>query len=146
MPEKNTALARRISGRPLVVMTLTLLLFVFRQTQAQETKPQDSATLTPEPIAKTVVTATRTETPLENVGNATTVITRQQIEQSQSRTVGEALRDVPGVAIVQSGRTGGNTSVFLRGANSNQTHILINGARFNSPLNGLATLGNISTD
>jgi vitamin B12 transporter len=93
-----------------------------------------------------VVTATRLATPAANIGSAVTVITREDIERSQARTIGELLRNVPGLAVVQSGAPGGQTSVFLRGANSNQTLVLIDGARINNPLNGLATFANLTPD
>jgi vitamin B12 transporter len=48
--------------------------------------------------------------------------------------------------VVQSGRPGGQVSVFTRGANSNQTLFLIDGARIGSPLNGLVTLSNLTSD
>jgi vitamin B12 transporter len=93
-----------------------------------------------------IVTATRIPTPPEDVGSAVTVISRDQIEESQARSVTELLRDVPGVSVVQSGRPGGQTSVFLRGVNSNQTLFMIDGARINNPLNGLVTLANLTPD
>lgn len=62
-----------------------------------------------------------------------TVITRQQIEKSGKTTVLELLREVPGVDIVQIGGPGKVASVFLRGANSTQTLLLIDGVRVNRP-------------
>ena len=93
-----------------------------------------------------VITATRTPTPLENVGSAVTILTREQIEKAQARTVADVLRTVPGVNVIQSGPPGGQNSVFLRGLNSNQTLFLIDGARITSPLNGLVTLSNLTPD
>ena len=97
-------------------------------------------------MGEIVVTPTRTETPLENVGSAVTVISRKEIEDSQTRAVTELLRKVPGVSVVQSGRPGGQTSVFTRGLNSNQTLFLLDGARIGNPLNGLVTLSNLTAD
>jgi vitamin B12 transporter len=97
-------------------------------------------------LAETVVTATLTPTLLENVGSATTVITREEIEQSQVREVTDLLRKVPGVFVVQSGGPGSQASVFTRGMNSNQTLFLLDGARIGSPLNGLVTLSNLTAD
>lgn len=94
----------------------------------------------------TIVTATRTPTPLEDIGNAVSVITRQQIVASQARTLGDVLRRAPGLSVVQSGKPGGQTSVFLRGLNSNQTLFLIDGARINNPLSGLVVLSSFTPD
>ncbi|MEO6785239.1 MAG: TonB-dependent receptor, partial [Chthoniobacteraceae bacterium] len=75
-----------------------------------------------------------------------TLISRDEIEKSQTREVADLLRMVPGLSVVQSGRTGGQVSVFTRGMNSNQTLFLVDGARIGSPLNGLVTLSNLTTD
>ena len=99
-----------------------------------------------ESLPTVVITATRTLTPLENVGSAVSVITREQIEKSQARSLTDLLRTVPGVSVAQSGRPGGQTSVFVRGLNSNQTLFLIDGARITNPLNGLVTLSNLTPD
>ncbi len=97
-------------------------------------------------LDETVITPTRTPTELENVGSAVTVISRDEIEKSQVRDVPDLLRKVPGINVVQSGRTGGQVSVFTRGLNSNQTLFLVDGARIASPLNGLVTLSNLTAD
>lgn len=83
-----------------------------------------------EPI---VVTATRLPTPLSEVASSVTVITAEQIERKQFRTVSEALTTVPGLSVVQLGSAGQQTSVFMRGANSNQTLVLIDGMVANDP-------------
>ena len=45
----------------------------------------------------------------------------------------DALRTVPGVGIARRGTIGGQSSVFVRGANSSQTLVLIDGVRVNDP-------------
>lgn len=90
-------------------------------------------------LATIVVTATRTETPLEEVSTSVSVITEEEIRQQQAETVAEVLRGVPGVEVVQNGSRGTTTSVFIRGAESDQTLVLIDGVEVNS-----ATLGSFS--
>ena len=68
-----------------------------------------------------------------SVSASVTVITREQIEKSGKNDLLDLLRDVPGVDVVQSGDAGKVTSVFLRGTNSTQTLVLIDGVRVNSP-------------
>ncbi|MGH9442263.1 MAG: TonB-dependent receptor plug domain-containing protein [Thermoanaerobaculia bacterium] len=68
-----------------------------------------------------------------NVSSSVTVISRAQIEKSGKTDVLELLREVPGVDVVESGDAGKVTSVFLRGTNSTQTLVLIDGVRVNSP-------------
>ncbi|ADE14226.1 TonB-dependent receptor [Nitrosococcus halophilus Nc 4] len=98
-----------------------------------------------EPI---VVTATRTQTPVRQVGSAVSVITAEDLAQRQRMPVLEVLRGLPGVDVVQSGGLGQQTSVFLRGANANHTLVLIDGVEANDPSNpgGLFDFANLLTD
>ncbi len=88
----------------------------------------------PEKPQRIVVTATRIETPYERVGSSVTVITRDEIERSGKTTVLELLRAVPALDVVQSGGPGGNASVFIRGAKSEHTLVLIDGIEANDPV------------
>jgi vitamin B12 transporter len=87
----------------------------------------------PATLPETVVTADRTEVPAERVSATVTVITAAEIERRQLRTLGDALRTVPGTASIQSGGPGKGTSVFLRGGNANHTLVLIDGVRAGDP-------------
>ncbi len=95
-----------------------------------------------------VVTATRLPTPRARVASSMTVITADDIERRQLRTVPQALQTVPGLHVVQSGGPGQQTSVFMRGANSNQTLVLIDGVEANDPSNptGAMDLSNLLVD
>lgn len=86
-----------------------------------------------ETIEEVVVTATRIPSRIEDVGSSVTVIDRETIERRQIMTVNEALRTVPGMHMVQSGPTGQVSSAFTRGANSNQTLVLMDGRRISDP-------------
>jgi len=83
-----------------------------------------------------VVTPARTESDVRRIGSSLTVITEEQIRQSLQPAVADMLRGKLGVDIVQSGGPGHSTSIFLRGANSNQTKVLLDGIPLNSPLDG----------
>lgn len=74
-----------------------------------------------------VVTATRIPTPESEVGSSVTVITAEDIQRKQYKSVPEALRAVPGLDVVQSGGPGQQTSVFIRGASSSHTLVLVDG-------------------
>jgi vitamin B12 transporter len=93
-----------------------------------------------------VVTATRIETPAEQVGAAVTVVTGEAFETHHYPTVDEALRSVPGLDVRRSGSFGATTSVSIRGANPNQVQVLIDGVRVKSPTTGLAEFADISPD
>jgi vitamin B12 transporter len=83
--------------------------------------------------AGTVLTPGRLETLAGEVASALTVIPEQQITRSRQTEVTEVLRGVPGLDVAQQGGPGGLTSVFLRGANSNHTKVLIDGIPVNDP-------------
>ena len=80
-----------------------------------------------------VVTATRLATPRGEVASSVSVISAEDIERRQFRSVSQALRSVPGLHVVQSGGPGQQTSVFMRGANSNHTLVLIDGVEATDP-------------
>jgi vitamin B12 transporter len=88
----------------------------------------------PAPVSESVVvTATWQPDEEKQVGSATTVITRAEIEKSGKTLVLELLRSVPGLDVVQSGTPGSLTSIFTRGTNSTHTLVLVDGVRMNSP-------------
>lgn len=93
-----------------------------------------------------VVSASLRDTPRVAVGNAVTVVTRDELEQRGEVTVAEALRRVPGLEVVTLGGPGGQTSVFLRGANSSHTLVLLDGVRINSPAGGALDWADLTTD
>src|ERR1700704_1039228 len=96
--------------------------------------------------AEIVVSATRIETPVNEIGSSVTVITAKEIERDQKRTLPDVLRTVPGLNIVQTGGPGGKTSVFMRGSNSNHTKVLIDGIDANDPSqDGVFDFGQVLT-
>ena len=80
-----------------------------------------------------VVTANRAPQPLERIGQSVTVVDAADLAQRQSQTVADVLRTVPGVTIARNGGIGSVTSVFIRGADSDQTVALIDGVKINDP-------------
>ena len=83
-----------------------------------------------------VVSASRVPVATEEVGSAVTVITAEELEQRQVRIVSDVLRDVPGVAVSRTGPTGAFTQVRIRGAEGNQTLVIIDGIEVNNPAGG----------
>jgi vitamin B12 transporter len=82
------------------------------------------------------VIANRTPTEDRAVGSAVTIIDREELERRQIRLVSDALRSVPGVAVSRSGPIGNQTDVRIRGAESNQTLVLVDGIEVNDPAFG----------
>ena len=83
----------------------------------------------------TAITPTRTPTAIGRTGTALTVITAEDIAQREQTSVAEVLRGRVGLDVVRSGGPGGQTSVFLRGANSQGTKVLLDGIPINDPSN-----------
>jgi vitamin B12 transporter len=75
-----------------------------------------------------VVTAARVPQNLPDTLPSTTVITRADIDAAPATDLPGLLRTFTSFNIAQTGPLGAQTSVFLRGANSNQVLVLIDGA------------------
>jgi vitamin B12 transporter len=82
-----------------------------------------------------VVTATRIPTPEEQIASSITVVTADDIAARQLQSLPDVLKDVPGLNLVQTGGPGGQTSVFMRGTNSNHTKVLVDGIDVSDPSN-----------
>lgn len=110
---------------------------------ARATEPSVTTTNQLDPV---VVEATRIPIAVDQSPTATTILTRDQLDDRQVTTVAEALREEVGIDISRQGQPGGQTSLFLRGANSNQTLVLIDGVRVNSGFNNAYDFANLSLD
>lgn len=93
-----------------------------------------------------IVTATRTEIPLEDAIVPVTVITREEIELSLANDLAELLRLEAGIDIGRNGGPGQATSIFMRGTESNHTLVLVDGVRMNPGTLGGAAIQHISPD
>ncbi len=80
-----------------------------------------------------MVSATRLATPASQVASSVTVVTAADIEARQDRSLPDALQSVPGLFIEQTGGLGGQTSLFMRGTNSNHTKVLLDGIDIADP-------------
>jgi vitamin B12 transporter len=93
---------------------------------------------------RVVVSASGTPAALEEAGVAATVITSKDMEARQYAPVADFLRDVAGLAVVQTGSSGAVTSVFSRGAGSNSALVLLDGIALTDP-GGAVNLVNFTT-
>lgn len=75
-----------------------------------------------------------------------TVFTRAQIERSQATNVADLLAQVPSLNIQPKGSFGKQTSLFLRGTNSNHVLVLVDGVRMGSATLGLTSFEYIPLD
>src|SRR5262245_24586936 len=93
-----------------------------------------------------VITATRTETKLEEATNSITVISGQAIEQRDQTMTADALRPVPGTDITGFGSPGQSTFASIRGAAPDQVLVFIDGVEVNNPTTGQYDFANLTTD
>src|SRR5216117_245546 len=102
--------------------------------------PADTVELNP-----VVVTATRIPTPADGVPVAVTVLRGTELRERGILTVAEALRGVPAASVVTTSSYGSQTSLFLRGGQSNYVKVLIDGVPQNAP-GGAYDFANLTTD
>ena len=97
--------------------------------------PAEAADGTPEvnTTPEVVVSANRLPTPADEVASSFSVITGEQIEQHQDRSLPDALRDLPGLYIAESGGPGHSSRLFMRGTESRHTLVLIDGIEVQDP-------------
>lgn len=101
------------------------VLAVSAQAAQAQSKPQE--------LSEIVVTASRTAEPLSATGSAISVVSGETIATSNPGSLVDALRSVPGLDISENGGPGGTANVRLRGANTGQTLVMIDGIRVNDP-------------
>jgi len=105
-----------------------------------------NAVLADDELESVVVTAARVEQPISQVIGSVTVITRAEIEKRQVQSVQDLLRGEAGIDIANNGGLGKVSNVFLRGGNSAQTLILVDGVRLGAATNGATSINFIPVD
>src|SRR2546421_2090487 len=138
-PERkpSTLSRKKEPGMPRTSWNAVVVLALMVSTvHAQEVKQA-------EPV---VVTATKIETPAEQLGASVTVIPGEDIDTRRYPTVDETLRGVPGVDIRRSGSFGKTSAISIRGANANQVQVLVDGMRVKSPTLGQVDLSDLSPE
>lgn len=110
-------------------MLVIVLLSASRSGLAQQTDTTRAIELKP-----VLISATRSEKKPLDVGRSITVISHEQITNSGANSLAELLSQQEGIGIIGAGQTPGSLqSLFTRGANSNQTNILIDGIKISDP-------------
>ena len=118
-------------------LPLALALCV-RLVAAQEPPPRD--------LDPVVITATKLETRVEQLGVSVTVVPGDDVQRYHYETVEDVLRTVPGVDVRRAGGIGKLSNISIRGANPNQVQVLVDGVRVKSPTTGQADLSDIAPD
>jgi vitamin B12 transporter len=130
-------------ARPHVLPAVAALLPV-ASLAAQQPAPADAARDTAA-LRPVVVTATRLPVPQAATTATATVITGAELRARGVTHVLDALRDVPGAAVLQNGSFGATTSLFLRGGDSKYTQVLVDGVPVNQA-GGAFNWANLTVD
>jgi vitamin B12 transporter len=91
------------------------------------------ADMTDTSLDEVVVVANRAPVPLATVGSSVTVLDEQDIRESQATMTADLLAQTPGISVARTGGIGQPTSVFIRGAESDQTVVVIDGVKMTDP-------------
>ena len=92
-----------------------------------------------------VVSAAQVDIPLTQASSSVTVVTGAEMRARQIATIADALREVPGLAVVRTGTAGAITSVFPRGGESDYSLVFIDGIEANA-FGGGFDFAHLSTD
>jgi vitamin B12 transporter len=84
-------------------------------------------------LPEVVVTADRMPEAAGATGSSISVVNNQTIATSNPTSLVDSLRTVPGLDITETGGPGGTTNIRLRGGNTGQTLVMIDGIRINDP-------------
>lgn len=90
-----------------------------------------------------LISAGRTPVSSSETGRAFTVITGEQLEARGTRYVSDALRLVPGVAVSRTGSVGSLTAVRIRGGETSEVLVLIDGVELNPAATGEFDFGSL---
>nr|WP_289057047.1 TonB-dependent receptor [uncultured Psychrobacter sp.] len=111
-----------------------------------ETTSIDNGEMPQVQLDKIVVTATRTPTKTSNVIAQTRVIDGETLQRYQGQTVVDVLKNQPGINITQSGGMGTASNFYMRGFDSKQVLVIIDGIRYGSISLGSPSLNLLAAD
>ncbi|MGX8220085.1 TonB-dependent receptor [Psychrobacter celer] len=111
-----------------------------------ETTSIDNGEMPQVELDKIVVTATRTPTKTSNVIAQTRVIDSETLQRYQGQTVVDVLKNQPGINITQSGGMGTASNFYMRGFDSKQVLVIIDGIRYGSISLGSPSLNLLAAD
>lgn len=84
-------------------------------------------------LDRVIVSSSRSAVPVNQMGDAISILDAAEIELQQLATLDEALERIPGVAITRSGGVGQNTQIRMRGFTTKHVLVLIDGVKLNNP-------------
>ncbi len=129
-----------------ILSALGLFAFNTAMAATTNTTTNNDGELPQVELDEIVVTATRTPTKTSNVIAQTRVINSEELQRYQGQTVSDVLKNQPGINITQSGGMGTASNFYMRGFDSKQVLVLIDGIRYSSISLGSPSLNLLSAD
>lgn len=114
--------------KSVLLSTTALLCGLSTAAVAQTASPAAVAS-----VSELVVTATRSPQAADKVGQSISVVTEKDIKAAQTTDVSTLLATTPGVSFSRNGGIGGSTALRIRGAETDQTVVIIDGVKLNDP-------------
>src|SRR5581483_486557 len=122
--------SRNLGGSPLKQLIPSLLMGALLLLNAPLRAQSTSGDMS---LQEVVVVANRAPEPLSKVGSSVTVLNAEAIQSSQAIVASDLLAQTPGLSVARTGGVGQPTSVFIRGAESDQTVVFIDGVKMTDP-------------
>lgn len=141
-PKTNMFILKNTDRRPIAAITAAL----FAAITAHAVEPKPAKKKPSGILPEVVITATKTATESWRTASSVTVIDRKKIEEQQYKMLPDALRQVPGLVIADRGTAGSVNGIFLRGTNSDQTLVVIDGRPIPANLAGLYNIETMALD
>jgi vitamin B12 transporter len=123
-----------LPGRPSSACALVVATLLSWPVLAQDLRPKSQA------LDPVVVTAARAPQSMDELTSDVTVIGPEDIARSGADSLAQLLQRQPGVEITMNGGRANVSGAFIRGANANQTLVLVDGLRISSSTTGATTL------
>ena len=130
----------------LVILLFFTLGFIFNSANAEETNNWNSESLYEKdgtPVVTITVYVLRDPTSKTTESMSVDYVDSYTIQNTNTQDTVQAIKRITGLTVIQSGSTGQQTSVFMRGTNSNHTMVAINGVAIkdHSTTGGLHDIG-----
>ncbi len=113
---------------------------------ADQTESGAHAPVTSSELPEVVVTATRTQTRLEDSTASVSVLSGNDIKERDETMAADALRGLPGMDVNNFGSPGQTAFASIRGSSPDQVLVLLDGVEVNTTTVGQFDFANLTTD
>ncbi|MFZ3194423.1 MAG: TonB-dependent receptor [Moraxellaceae bacterium] len=135
-----------MSNQSFRLLPLIVLMPASFTLASEPVQPAAAVATLPATLPVTVVTASRIAQPIDQVIGDISVIERAELERYSGESVLDALQMQASIQIISNGGAGKPSAVFMRGANTSHTLVLIDGVRYGSITLGTPALEHLPVD